>query len=257
MKKLFTLIIAGMALSTAANAQRSVDLSVDSIYSPTELQSGASGTSWIVNLNLKNNGPDQILTGDTIYMGFHIANLQGQVILGYPTQNPSQVAVAATATKDYAMGDTLHVVMPLSANGVTVNLSGYVAIQGSAYVRNRTDGMDFEGQSTNTNNSKLNIITWYNQGRWPVSVGQESADLLSIYPNPTTGFVTINFNLVDVENSTVLNVYDMKGQLVHTATSNPMEGEIALNTSGWNNGMYVVEMKAGQLTKKAKLVVSH
>jgi hypothetical protein len=81
---------------------------------------------------------------------------------------------------------------------------------------------------------------------------------LSIYPNPANSSVNMNFNLVDRSEVTV-NVYNTLGEVVYTEYKGSMVGQniVTINTENFSNGMYMVELVAGDTKTVTRMNVSH
>ena len=96
------------------------------------------------------------------------------------------------------------------------------------------------------------------QGRWmngaPSGIqANSSAANLNVYPNPTTGMVTISgsFNAGDG----VCNVYDMMGNLV-TSKSVNLNTETTLNFSNLTSGMYMLEISDNSNVYRSKILIN-
>jgi hypothetical protein len=88
MKKIFTLL-ALSALAINGFAQRTIDLSLQEIVKPTELQTALDGsalsTEFVGELIVKNNGTDSIKTGDSIFFNGWIDDyLEGGTYIQLP-----------------------------------------------------------------------------------------------------------------------------------------------------------------------------
>ena len=94
-------------------------------------------------------------------------------------------------------------------------------------------------------------------GRWLNSSSNisatDAAANLNVYPNPTTGIVTISgsFNAGDG----VCNVYDMMGNLV-TSKSVNLNTETTLNFSNLTPGMYMLEISDNSNVYRSKIIIS-
>ncbi len=134
-------------------------------------------------------------------------------------------------------------------------------------------GEDFYGKLSNSwtnNNNSSNakkLKPWLDpantgattlQGRWmngaPSGIqANSSAANLNVYPNPTTGMVTISgsFNAGDG----VCNVYDMMGNLV-TSKSVNLNTETTLNFSNLTSGMYMLEISDNSNVYRSKILIN-
>lgn len=134
-------------------------------------------------------------------------------------------------------------------------------------------GEDFYGKLsnswTNNNNSSNSkkLKPWLDpnntgattlQGRWmngaPSGIcSTNNAANLNVYPNPTTGIVTISgsFN----EGAGICNVYNMMGDLVTSKVIN-LNGETTLNLSNLTTGVYMLEISDNSSVYRSKIVIS-
>ena len=103
------------------------------------------------------------------------------------------------------------------------------------------------------------IVQGWNTEKGDYSIEINNADLVSaeeneveffLYPNPTNGIVYINSHSIIEE----LNVYDMKGVLVHTRNSLSSK---MLDLSHLENGVYIVEIQSEQNKSIHKLKITH
>jgi hypothetical protein len=74
----------------------------------------------------------------------------------------------------------------------------------------------------------------------------------SLYPNPTSGIFTLNIDNYNCSNLSI-NIYNMFGILVK---SEPViQNQQIFNAENLSNGLYVVEMRAKEWTKKQKIII--
>ncbi|HQK97265.1 MAG TPA: T9SS type A sorting domain-containing protein, partial [Bacteroidia bacterium] len=83
-------------------------------------------------------------------------------------------------------------------------------------------------------------------------------DVLSLFPNPASTSLTINFFTPNQENSTI-EIYDMIGKVVSSRVINSQEGFNAqdLDITGLNNGVYFLKMTQSEKSTVKKFVVKH
>lgn len=82
---------------------------------------------------------------------------------------------------------------------------------------------------------------------------------LSLYPNPANSSVNLNFNLAQRAEVTV-NVYNTLGEIVFTENKGEMAtgvNMVTVNTENFSNGMYLVELIAGDTKTVSRMNVSH
>ncbi len=247
MKKLF--LIAALAVcSSAAFAQRTIDLVVDSIYSPDTIK---SGEIFNVNFSVRNDGVDDLKAGDSIFFQCIIAGS-----LWFPSQN--QVAIFPVS-KTYSVGDTM--VISFNLNPLNVNQSGYNTFCAFAYGNNRsaTDSIKMENAGTITNNL-LCRNTWFQSNTTGIGKGLVSAYKMasSVYPNPVANEGLISFELPSTANVNV-RVMDISGKVVMTVADEKMSAgqqEVRFNASGLSNGVYFYEINYDGNVSRNKFVIA-
>ena len=90
-----------------------------------------------------------------------------------------------------------------------------------------------------------------------IQVASNSANTISIYPNPAHDYATLNITVENAANA-MLKVYDLSGKLVYSEKLGRMEEGIydhVLNLQNFRNGMYLININFGKQTATAKLIV--
>lgn len=87
-----------------------------------------------------------------------------------------------------------------------------------------------------------------------LGVNESTVSELSTYPNPTTGNVSVKFNLNSAVNANV-SVRDLTGRTVYTSTANDLTAgaqEMNINLEAFDAGSYIIEIQAGasKITKQ-------
>ncbi len=91
----------------------------------------------------------------------------------------------------------------------------------------------------------------------PVSIEENSLNAgLSVFPNPSTGNITVSLNN-EAGNNAIVNVYDAIGSLVHTGNiAGKGAQQIVLDLSDLSNGIYQLELQAGDLRAVRKITLA-
>jgi hypothetical protein len=81
---------------------------------------------------------------------------------------------------------------------------------------------------------------------------------VNIFPNPSSGLTTINFELKNPSQSVQILITDMSGKVISNQTTNPMNlsSGFDLDLSGLNSGIYFVNLQAESSVYTAKLLVN-
>lgn len=252
MKKLFTtLAIAGACVGTAS-AQRTADLSVE-ITGITSTSVDCDG-EFGVQFKIKNNGPDALITGDTI-------------IYGGPWDEPTLVSVA-TLPGVFNVGDSL-VQEEMIPGEDFVKLfdpesETYVSapfVHGKTYYLVIQSGGHPEIKSwsdpVQDNNFGVVEITWdcdisvFNPGL--------TKNEINVYPNPTSNAINFNYNFDKVSNVATARVIDMTGRVVMTQEFGQQAAGshfFNVNTNELPNGIYTLEFVTDNNRGVSKFTVS-
>jgi len=256
MKKIFTVLLSTL-VGSMAYAQRVVDVSVVEIVNPTVLNSTSSGTTFTMNLSCKNDGPDDLMMGDTIFSSWILGSLGNQVIDQKPNgANQGVVTISGTLQRDVIAGDTFHYVATVTSTFYATQTLE-VNLIATVIMRNLPD-LAFEPQGTFANNRALKKITWFNEEQWPLGNNELTEGNVVVYPNPAAGNVTISALTLDATSSTTVRVFNLQGQEVYSniLAAGSLEN-INVDASALNNGVYVVQLVNGENVQTSKMVVNH
>jgi hypothetical protein len=84
----------------------------------------------------------------------------------------------------------------------------------------------------------------------------QNESAISIYPNPVRDFATINFE-TESNLPVYINIYDITGKLVKTATNSSFDGKVSfnINVSEFKAGTYVISAVSGNKKDVSKFIV--
>lgn len=241
MKKVFTILSVALAMTATVNAQRVADLEVTEIPAPATITHQQPIAYTFV---VRNNGPANIVIGDSIFYRMTLNN------------NQLQTNVLATILrKDLFPGDTLSISGTISALNVTGTFqNSFCAIAQGVNRSNDSLAMDDGNQA---NNAFCRQSTFTGPGTNVEKVGGNEI-YSTIFPNPAVHNATISFEFGNVGTAQV-RVLDLAGREVATFSqeiNNPGNQEIKLNTSNMQSGVYFYEVKINEFVVKGKLTVA-
>jgi len=81
--------------------------------------------------------------------------------------------------------------------------------------------------------------------------------LMAIYPNPANGVLTINTEILQPSGATI-SLFDLSGRLIEVVFEGiiqPGNQPIIFNASEFIPGIYILELKAGSISEKQKLII--
>ncbi|MBI1305251.1 MAG: T9SS type A sorting domain-containing protein [Bacteroidetes bacterium] len=254
MRKIYALIVSVFVVGTAM-AQRTVDLSVEEILSPTtEVASNtSSGTPFSISVAIKNNGPDDIAADDTIFIQVIFANESNQVIFAAPST--TTLSPLKAFGKTLANGDTMHVNFGINYSYYTKS-SINAKLQVLVVAINRSANGLVTESSTVANNAKIQNIIWRNPQGWGVGISDvNSSDMISVYPNPASDNITVEMNVISVSQNSVVEIFDLQGKLVKSVELAAGTINQSIDISDLSKGMYIVKMTSGDISSQQKLQV--
>ena len=78
---------------------------------------------------------------------------------------------------------------------------------------------------------------------------------MSVYPNPASSFVNIDFGQNLGSKQTLVEVLDMQGRKVYASGLISVETTLQLNTSEYSKGVYLIRISRGteSVTKKVMI----
>ncbi len=79
---------------------------------------------------------------------------------------------------------------------------------------------------------------------------------ISLFPNPSSGLVTLVYTNDDNENS-IIDVYDIAGRIIYSQNTTITNGQnvISLNLKNISDGIYFVSLKVGKSEHREKLII--
>ncbi len=251
MKKFFTLIAAALCVTTAANAQRLINLEV-TMTSPaagTVITSG--GTPFAVKAVVKNVGTVQLKATDSILYqyswGPYIITFSGGSSLFYRTgkalnQNDTMQINLSSFSITYNTPNNVDSTFDLCLSAIPLNRS-------ADSVRDNVTGNNSGCKSTIRKANPGTAIGTVN--------GTYGENFVSMYPNPVTTQANFNVEMAGTADVTV-QVYDITGRMVINENKGKMSGSnnIPVNTQQLKDGIYLYRVIIGEDVKSGKMVVS-
>ncbi len=197
------------------------------------------------------------ITADTVLMTFDVSHAYG--IKGIDSLRiliSEDCAATFTPTTYYKGG------IPLATAGMMSTI--FSPTLTSQWRNDRIDLTSYIGKkiflrfrATNENGNNLFIdnINIQLKNAWPLGTSMFEDQLVSVYPNPSDGNYTLEFN----SNSTKdvrYAIYNITGQKVKENRIPLSSGntKVAINISSMASGMYMLELKDGNTVKKVKLI---
>jgi len=137
--------------------------------------------------------------------------------------------------------------------GTRPNFSVNVTMRAFSQILNRRTTNGIFPETSLTNNSKTRDMVWFNPQKWGVSVADINSSNLSVSPNPASDVINVSVNMVDPSKTSELTVTDMTGRVVYTETINGASA--AISTDSLESGMYIIQVKNGDLISTSKVSV--
>jgi PKD repeat protein len=103
----------------------------------------------------------------------------------------------------------------------------------------------------NNTKTRANYIYVFALGTKTVTLDE----LVNVYPNPTTGKITVDLGKIPVGNTLTVNVYDVTGKTVYTTTHTQNPGKVDINLDNQPKGVYFVSVSDGTNQTNHKVLV--
>lgn len=247
MKKAKLLLTGGLFVSCSMlHAQiRSIDMEAV-LVSPAEGSTYTSEENIPFTIDVKNNGPDDLVAGDTLFFTEGTAGIP--VILAQPIANGQTMTI-------FSQGISL----TLPGNEpATTDFCIYVFDDPSTQLTLGGQPIVVSYKDPDTlNNVACNEITLIPQTN-SISEINEGNKPLSIFPNPASSEVLLHFEM-EKEGPLAVIVKDISGRSVIFKNYDPVklsaDNPIRLNIAQLSTGTYFVEMNAGNKRSIGKLVI--
>lgn len=233
-----------------AMAQRYGDMAL-SIVSPTNGTVIENDESRTFQLQLSNNGPDTLLTSDTIYISGSLLGLPAGAMMRGSFGQPMPPGVSAMIQFSGAAGSI--------ENNRTEPTDTVVELCLSIVTGNLLDtpiASDLLDTLPDNNEACVSVTL---KGR-PTSITGSSGtakSALKLYPNPATGAASMDIAL-PADQVVRVRVKDLSGRAVlYRDYGNKKAGNHILNldVAALQAGIYVVELCAGEQVQTNKLVI--
>ena len=275
MKRVYLLMAAVAGLTSAASAQRNIDVTLNHYY---EIAS-AGQTQPSASIKPITDGTRILFDADK----------NNKVFLAFDVKN-----AGATVTDTVSVTDTLHIlgtVTNIAGPGISITQNGTSVMvwsidAPSALVPNTDPGGPWEDfiskpvdvtnwcdsvwftsangdpNPINETGRMANNITCHDVtlDGWMTGVNDVriGGNGLMVYPNPSTGNMTAMFDFGN-NNSGVITITDVTGKTVYTQQLNNVKGlqSVKINAAGIANGLYSLRLAAGSKIAVEKIYVNN
>lgn len=258
MKRLFfTLISLGM-LTISASAQKDVDLQLkwnSPVTNGTYANLSNGDTLW-TRVQIKNVGVDSITSSDTTYFRMSgdllgLTNEVGVTYNGTLTLYPGEIdtlniyAIKGTGTGQFNI--------PTNTNFPEL----YAYIVSRSGVWHNDPGVTVTGTQASVGGDNMGTIENVTFGT-VTGIGNVSGfekTGLSVYPNPTSGNLSFKYEFSNTE--ATARITDLSGRVVLVKEYGKLSGskELTINVAALTNGMYYLELVAGNNRAISKITV--
>ena len=245
MKKI---LLSSLAILFASSmfGQRTIDLSVESFISPTQINSNTqTGTPINILAVIKNNdATDTVKVGDTLIFQSTLRTTTNQVITGTNV-------LFRIANRKINPGDTQHFSLSYLwgsylVNSVRVNLTLLV------WVTNRPELPLDNG----TNNFLSVEMDYINPNGFGVSIDEISTVGITVFPNPATTSINITLPKMQVNKDIIVTLTDLAGKTILTKSFASIS-ELKLSTKSLDNGIYLMNIENGENSYSSKVTIAN
>ena len=229
LRVLLSLSLIVACCSFADAQQRKCEMAIK-LLSPSQSQVIAAYAQYNLTVRITNNGPDNLLQGDTLWY-----NTPSMPLISYATFILQQ---------GIDVGNSANITLETDVNNNTNTQDETATFY--ATVVSRPDGMGALKDTFLTNNTDADTVTFKAcnpNGSGGTSIHSVNAKDLQIhvYPNPGSGFIRIETGMA---NMTHITVADISGRTVASKDITVAKGNtFELNISNLNAGMYFIKME--------------
>ncbi|MDD3741219.1 MAG: T9SS type A sorting domain-containing protein [Bacteroidales bacterium] len=145
--------------------------------------------------------------------------------------------------------------------GGSVDITGKTSLEMKTLATYTNAGWDFYGETTNGNDDNWHISSVINNGypcfKWYTDIVgiEENIDItdgFSMFPNPTSNFLTISNNTNSDENVNIV-IYTISGEKVFIEELVSMVSNI--DVRHLSNGIYILEINSSSFSQRQKIIV--
>ncbi len=236
----------------------------------TSSHSGGNGSMWMDNYNYNANG--QIDEMETPFFDLSVGtNPELTFYLAYrlytnPTNNPNysdtlEVLISTDCGSTYTslykkFGTTLATTSPAWASNEffptstqwrmeTIDLSAYAS---QSVVRFKFRNINDYQNHLYVDDINVTSSTSINEN--------DLGKLFNVYPNPTNGNLTIQFN--SVSRNTEINILDLPGKVVYQKQISNLNSTLEqIDLSGLSNGIYILQVKSDRGVSSERIVLEN
>lgn len=226
-----------LSSSIAVNAQQRICNMNITLTAPADGAIIPALTTFATTITLENLGPDNLITGDTIYY-----NLPTMPLISYAQY---------ILTQDINSGASASITL---ANTVNSNeLTQDETMNYYVYVKsNLTNNGSFIDTADTDNNFDMNSVTFKAQN--PVSVAAVSNQSigLTVFPNPNSGLV--NVSLQEGIQLKSISVADITGKILSYTVAKQSDNQQQINLMSLPSGIYFLKVNSSNGTAVAKVI---
>lgn len=237
MKRLLHLAVLLLLMTSWSSGQRTGDLEAKFIY-PDDGYVVAFGAPVSFHFRLYNHGPSDITAEDTIKLSIFNNGVEAFLI-------PDSLFLLRNIP--IAVGDSADVFRQMAYMQGTQTIEWTINTCYEFYVRNATN----QFQELNVSNNRT-CRTFNVQNNSNVGIEDLNANAFTLYPNPVQEELVINLPIGTYE----INVFHMDGRAHASISGDASTSSIQINTSDWESGVYMIQIKHGDKISNKRVVRS-
>lgn len=275
MKRIYTTMALLAAFATTASAQKDLSVTAFAPVTNQTYNNFNAGDTMRVAMILKNEGPDDMVTGDSVTVEFSLDWLidpQGYVFrdtYGAAELNAMTSGGSDTISFAFIQGANLGatpdgpaiVKIPTNAVENDINFQAYgFAIDGTSKVIFDDPGADVVNGQISLDGNNVANPTGVKFGT-PTGLSDlfqnKNKEVLYAYPNPTNGVVNFKYAFGNGNNATV-RIADVTGRVVLTKDFGKQVGDkqLSVNASALTEGVYYMELITNDKTAFSKITIT-
>ena len=94
-----------------------------------------------------------------------------------------------------------------------------------------------------------------NKSNFQIGYTSSLTPYIKLYPNPAKNYLVVEYNVKDISNEGLLNIYTSAGNTQFTKRLHGNQHDFIINTKDWRNGIYFFNFTSGSEYKQSGKVI--
>jgi endoglucanase len=99
-------------------------------------------------------------------------------------------------------------------------------------------------------------LNWFRFGNAQLITSVDPVQVIGIFPNPSTGYISISVPFSEWNQDNTLKITDLSGRVVIQKENVPFSNERMIDLNGLNEGVYFISFRMGAISYQKKLIIN-